>query len=131
MKKLILVLAFVACVGAVAAAQDYIYAFRFAYVDIPVPAPPCAVVDSVTTMVYDRSAWLVFTCVDGRVILRRYFNPNDNGIAPQPVYTVPAPGSAQPLVVEPPAISCTQYPGFVPTADHTGCVPPDHPLARR
>lgn len=61
-------------------AQDRIFAFRGAFVDIPIEAP-CVVV-STSMAVYDRNPWLVFTCNTGQVILRRYMNPNDNVIAP-------------------------------------------------
>jgi hypothetical protein len=63
--------------------------------------------------VYDTNAWIVYTCTDDRVVLRRYFNPNDNA---KPI----APAAALPV--------CPN--GFVNTKDGQGCVPPNHPLAR-
>ena len=132
---MIAVLGCVLIAASVLRAQDYIFAFRATgFVEIEIPSAPCPLLGSASMTVYDRSAWLVFTCIDQRVILRRYFNPNDNGIAPSPVYVVPQPGSvaqaSAPTPVELPTVmSCAQYPGFVPTKGGTGCVPPNHPDA--
>lgn len=107
------------------AAQDRIFPFRGAFQDTYV-SQPCApnggLKGAVAPMIYDRNAWLVYTCADDTVVLRRYLNPNDNVSTPTPVFVVPAPFD--------PAAVCRAYPGFVPTKDGTGCVPPDHPAAR-
>ena len=115
-------------------AGDYIYAFRNAPTfDIAVTSP-CTLNGSQTRnasglTVYDRNAWIVFTCEDGSTILRRYLNPNDNAISPVPVYTVPNPNvPEQPTTPATPAtVRCT-VPGMV-TSIYGGCVPPNHPSA--
>ena len=76
---------------------------------------------------YDKSLWLVFTCLDGSVVARRLH-----------VAVIVEPESVPPIVPtyrglpHPPVTSaCEQnYPGFVDSIQG-GCVPPDHPLARR
>lgn len=105
-------------------AQDAIFAFRGAYQDTVVSQPCGAngLKGSATMTVYDRNAWIVYTCNDDRVVLRRYFNPNDNAVTAIPVYTTPAPVTPQPT-------DCAAYPGFV-MGRRGGCVPPDHPDAR-
>lgn len=79
------------------AAQDAFFAFHGAFVDIPV-SQPCGfngLKGPASMTVYDKNAWLVYTCNDDRVILRRYFNANDNVIAPSsPVQAPPAPSEA-------------------------------------
>lgn len=79
-----------------AKAGDAIYAFKGAFVDIEITqtAQPCGangLKGSTSMTVYDSNAFVVFTCNDDRVILRRFLNPNDAGTAPVPVYTVPNP----------------------------------------
>lgn len=116
--------------GAGAAAQDRIFAFRGAFQDIQLGEHPCGangLKGSASITVYDRNATILYTCNDDRVIVRRYFNPNDNAITPVPVFTVPMPGAGAPR----PLADCSAYPGFVLTKDGTGCVPPDHPSALR
>lgn len=101
MKRIILALVLaLGCGAAGVAAQDYIFAFRAAgFAEITVP-PPCeanGLKGPASMTVYDKSAWLVYTCNDDRVVLRRYFNPNDNvGPAPIPVFTVPNPYDTTP-----------------------------------
>lgn len=94
------------------AAQDRIFAFRGAFQDVGVSHPCGAdgLKGAASMTVYDTNAWIVFTCADDRVVLRRYFNPNDNAR--------PTPALPQCPV------------GFVHTKDGHGCVPPNHPLAR-
>ena len=131
MKRLIVgVVLAVVVFAAGAVAQDRFYAFRTGHMDVPLPAGPCGfqgIRGPVTMTVYDRSAWVVYTCNDDRVILRRFMNPNDTAITPQPVYTVAKPGS-QPIdpLLHP---DCPAYPGMVPSR-FGGCVPPDHPDAK-
>jgi hypothetical protein len=96
-RKFVLVIAALALFHAGAHAQDAFFAFHGAFVDVPVSQPCGAngLKGSASMTVYDHSAWLVYTCNDDRVILRRYFNANDNVIAPSsPVQAPPAPTAA-------------------------------------
>jgi hypothetical protein len=122
-------LAIVVLVGAGAAAaraQDKFFTFATAaFVDIPVVSP-CGPVRAASMTVYDKNAWVVFTCTSGEVVLRRYLNPNDNAVAPTAVYTVADPTAAVPVDDR---HTCT-VPGMV-TGIYGGCVPLNHPNAPR
>jgi hypothetical protein len=77
-----LLLALVFTSGALA--QDYYYTtFQVPNRDFTLPEAPCVVQGSAQPLVYDRSAWVFYTCVDGRVIARRFFHPNDSTNAPE------------------------------------------------
>jgi len=79
MKRLVIAVALVAVFTTGALAQDYIFVnFLFGYKDYPLPNdPPCFSQHPVMPMVYDGSAWFVWTCSDGRVIPRRFFHAID------------------------------------------------------
>jgi hypothetical protein len=83
MKRMILgVVAALVVFAAGVGAQDAIFAFRGAFADTLVTNPCGAngLKGPASMTVYDRNAWIVYTCNDDRVALRRYFNPNDNAI---------------------------------------------------
>jgi hypothetical protein len=69
-------------------AQDRIFAFRGAFTDTVIgqPCGEAGLKGAASMTVYDTSAWIVYTCTDDRVVLRRYFNPNDNV---KPIPTAP------------------------------------------
>lgn len=62
---------------AAVAAQDYIFTNFTTHRDLAVPASPCITQGSAQPIVYDTSIWLFYTCLDGRVIARRFFHTND------------------------------------------------------
>jgi hypothetical protein len=104
-RRLIVVVALVLAAAAGAAAQDYYYTtFRFGHVDHVLPDAPCLTLGSVSPVVYDRSAWVFYTCADGRVIGRRFHHPNDNA---SPDYShVPAAKPSDPTATSTPAPAC-------------------------
>ena len=108
-------------------AQDMIYPFRFAHIDVPLSEAPCALMGPVSMTVYDRNPWIVYTCNTGQVILRRFLNPNDNAIEPMPVIIYPNAQPESPVPAAPATVRCT-VPGMV-TSIYGGCVPKDHPSA--
>lgn len=74
----LVVVVLVALVSVAAQAQDYYYTnFRFANKDFPLPDAPCFSVHPTMPMVFDGSAWMVYTCADGRTIARRFLHPVD------------------------------------------------------
>ena len=85
-------------------AQDYIYDFRGANIDVALKSPCETSYGGTLTKtasgphVYDGSAWITFVCENGMVYTRRYLNPNDNAKAPIAVYTVTIPGTVQATV---------------------------------
>lgn len=107
-----LVAGIVATFAAGLGAQDAYYAFRFAYIDTVIEAPqPCGsrgLMGPVSMTVYDRNAWLVYTCADNRVVLRRYKNPNDNAVDTPIDRTVPPPTTAP----EPVLLTIPQMQGY-------------------
>ncbi|HMF60606.1 MAG TPA: hypothetical protein VK595_09545 [Vicinamibacterales bacterium] len=107
-----------------ASAQDQIFAFRGAHIDVPIETPCIAVSASMT--VYDSNPWILFTCNTGQVILRRFLNPNDHAIAPVAVYTVENPNRPIPRDPRDTTIEACHVPGMV-TGIYGGCVPLDHP----
>lgn len=118
----------VVLLAGIAHAQDYIFTtFSWGHVDHALPPAPagCEVQGAVQPMVFDHSAWMVYTCASGQVVARRFHHPVDRLREPVPVYDVnglpPAPPTPQP-------IGCPA--GFV-AAVYGGCVPPDHPSATR
>ena len=118
-------------VGTVAA-QDYFFPLFGAYVDHVVPSdPPCGPVPirQIAPTVYEDTILLWYLCEDNRVVARRFFRTGGSSEAPKPVYLVPGPESAPPpSVLNPEPLNCPV--GTIP-AVAGGCVPPDHPLARR
>lgn len=122
MKRTLLALVFaLGCGAAGVAAQDYIFAFRaagFAEITIKPPCESSGLKGPASMTVYDTSAWLVFTCNDDRVVLRRYFNPNDNTIAPVAVYTVPNPNGIPATPTAAPVLSVLIS---CPTNPHPAC----------
>jgi hypothetical protein len=79
-----------------AVAQDYYHThFQVANQDYPLPPGPCLVQGSVQPVVYDRSIWMVYTCVGGQVIARRFFHPTD-AVNPDTTH-LPAPRPADPV----------------------------------
>ena len=125
-----------------AAAQDYFFPLFGAYVDHVVPGDsPCGAtpVRTITPSTVEETVMLWYLCEDNRVIARRFFRSGGSSEVPKPVYLVNppdptfSPGST-PAPTSTPSSSppiCSAYPGFVVTTNGDGCVPPDHPLARR
>jgi hypothetical protein len=125
-----------------AAAQDYFFPLFGAYVDHVVPGySPCGAtpVRTITPSTYEETVMLWYLCEDNRVIARRFFRSGGTSEVPKPVYLVNPPdttfsSSPTPAPTQAPSASpatCSAYPGFVATINGDGCVPPDHPLARR
>ena len=77
---------------------------------------------------FDKAFWLVFTCQDGSVVARRLLV---NAVVFEPV-NVPSVVPTYTGLPNPPGVnSCEEkYPGFVEGVQG-GCVPPDHPLAKK
>ena len=113
-----------------ALAQDYIFTNFAASRDIPVPPSPCILKDSAQPVVYDTSIWLFYTCLDGRVIARRFYHQNDQAALarPQPVIIV-QPAAAPQVSTSTTAVAAGCPVGFV-SGIQGGCVPPDHPMAK-
>ena len=92
---------------------------------------PCGYVGTVGSaqaVTFDRTLWLVFTCQDGRVVARRL---HVNAIVVEPVSVPPIVPTYRGLPNPPGSNSCEHnYPGFVEGVQG-GCVPPDHPLAKK
>src|SRR3546814_4086518 len=65
--------------------------FNFANRDLPVPPSPCQLMGPAQPLVYDTSAWLIYTCTDNTVIARRFFHPIDNVRPPVTPSTVAVP----------------------------------------
>lgn len=88
-------------------AQDYFYtSFAFASADFVLPPAPCFSQQPTMPMVYDGSAWMVYTCQDGRTIVRRFFHPVDS------THMGGEGGIVPPAVPAGPAVSCgTTKPG--------------------
>jgi hypothetical protein len=75
--RLTLVVALLVATTAVAA-QDYIFTtFQFAHKDYTLPPAPCFSAHPTMPLVYDGSAWMVYTCADGQTIVRRFYHPVD------------------------------------------------------
>lgn len=116
-----------------ALAQDYFTPLFAAFADYAVPAEsPCAGVGvkQIAPYEYDKSLTLFYLCGDDRVVARRFFRPNDQSVAPTPVYIVQSP---DPVPVAPPPPSngtLSSCPGGFVEGVTGGCVPPDHPLAK-
>lgn len=108
-------------------AQDYFYTtFQFGNIDYQLPPGPCQShggVKNSNTFVYDKSAWIYYSCVDGTEFQRRFFHPIDNiqttEVVPPPVVSSPAP-----------IIQSTCPTGFYP-AIQGGCVDWNHPNRAR
>jgi hypothetical protein len=73
---------------------------------------PCALMGPAMPLLLDGEPHLVYTCVDGQVIVRGFLR--DQRVPPPVTFT--------------PSSSCAHIPGFVP-ARLGGCVPPNHPDA--
>jgi hypothetical protein len=123
MTRRIVVCGMLACVIATGAfAQDYFSPFT-PYKDHVLAqddaSNPCGTgaygIASAAPTVYEGTLVVVVACKDNRLVLRRYFRPNDTW--PQPPELPPA--------------SCE---GFAPVIGwrcvNGGWLPPDHPLAR-
>jgi hypothetical protein len=93
-------------------AQDYYYTtFQVANRDFTLPDAPCVVQGSAQPLVYDHSAWVFYTCTDGRVIARRFFHPNDR--ANEPASPLPsAPASPTPTATSTASCDATKMVGF-------------------
>ena len=120
------------------AAQDYFFPLFGAYVDHVVPGDsPCGAtpVRTITPSTYEETIMLWYLCEDNRVIARRFFRSGSAGQVPQPVYLVNPPDASYSTAPAPaPAPAPSAYtcpPGFVPANTNDGCVPPDHPLAKK
>ena len=122
------------------AAQDYFFPLFGAYVDHVVPGDsPCGAtpVRTITPSTYEETIMLWYLCEDNRVIARRFFRSGSAGEVPKPVYLVnppdasysSAPAPAPTAAPAPSAYTCP--PGFVAANTGDGCVPPDHPLAKK
>jgi hypothetical protein len=78
---------------------------------------------------FDNALWLVFTCADGNVVARRL---HISSVSFDPAYTPPINPTYTGLPNPPGSNSCAEkYPGFVESTTAGGCVPPDHPSAKR
>jgi hypothetical protein len=92
---------------------------------------PCGYVGtqgSAQPVTFDRTLWLVFTCQDGGVVARRL---HVNAVVPLPVNLPPLLPTYRGLPNPPVSNPCAQqYPGFVEGVQG-GCVPSDHPLAKK
>lgn len=112
-----------------ALAQDRIFSWQV-HRDSLLPEHPCGangIQGSVQPFFYDRQAMLFYTCNDGRVYRREFFNTNDQVVAPIPVFTVPDPSTPS---SDGEVDRCARMsPGFVP-GRAGGCVPGGSPLAR-
>jgi hypothetical protein len=112
-----------AAFAAGAVAQDRIFGWTL-YHDTVLPEHTCGaagLAGPAQPFYYDHQARLFYTCTDGRVIMRTFFNPQDNVTDTYNVKIVgETPGR--------PTIYCPS--GFVETQDGKGCVPPSHPLAK-
>ena len=125
------------------AAQDYFFPLFGAYVDHVVPGDsPCGAtpIRTITPSTYEDTVMLWYLCEDNRVIARRFFRSGGSSEVPKPVYLVNPPDTTfssgstpAPTATPAPAApaNCSAYPGFVATVNGDGCVPPDHPLARK
>lgn len=85
------------------------------YRDRGLAAHPCGglgLKGAASLAVIDGAAHVLYTCANDSVIVREF------------AVQVQAPAPPAPM-------DCSHIPGFVSTQDGTGCVPPDHPLARR
>jgi hypothetical protein len=128
MKRLFLAVAaclLVVCAGGLAA-QTFVFDIFAAYTDRRLPALdracPGGFVSSSAPIVYDKTLIVFFTCGDGSVTARRYFNVHDlgkEGQVPIPVFVVPNPNP------NPPAGTCsTVQPGPDWTCRDGGWLPP-------
>ena len=116
----------IVAVGVTLGAVSYVNTFWNGHIDYPLPPSPCQMgverTAGMTVVEREGETWVYYTChsLDG-VSSRewaRVYHHGRAGATPTP---------APPTV--PPAVSCSHIPGFVPTSDGSGCVPPDHPLA--
>lgn len=112
MKKLLIIAAFVALAFGVTHASTYLNIFGGEYFDIELPPQPCGLagVRTAVPFLQNGDVFILYTCSNSRIIARQF----PHVIVPQPA----------------PTVSCAHIPGFVPTKDGNGCVPPGHPLAR-
>ena len=92
---------------------------------------PCGYVGmsgSAQPVTFDKTLWLVFTCQDGSVVARRLH------VSARSFETVDVPPVVPTYrgLPNPPASNPCQerFPGFVEGV-HGGCVPPDHPFAKK
>lgn len=93
MKRLLGVVVAIALFAAGAVAQDRIYGWQL-YKDRGLPTHPCGangLAGPAQPFLYDHQAHVLYTCQDGRVQLRTFFNPQDNVRETQKVYVVPTP----------------------------------------
>jgi hypothetical protein len=88
------------------------------YVGMKGPAQP---------VTFDNTLWLVFTCQDESVVARRL---HVSTVVFDPVPAPPIVPTYRGLPNPPSSNPCAAYPGFV-EAVQGGCVPPDHPLAKK
>lgn len=118
-----------------AAAQDYFSPLFGAYVDHVVPGDsPCGAtpIKTITPSTYEETVMLWYLCDDNRVIARRFFRSGGGSEVPKPVYLVNPPALPTVEATAPGLVAAYNCPlGFVPANTGDGCVPPDHPLARR
>lgn len=98
-------------------AQDYFTPLFSAYVDHRVNEVPPCVHSTASAVVYEQTLMVMYACVDGHPIFRRYFRANPHIAILPPEISVESPVDACPL-------------GFV-AGQLGGCVPPDHPAARK
>ena len=91
---------------------------------------PCGYVGmtgSAQPVTFDKALWLVFTCQDGSVVARRL---HVNAVVFEPVNVPPVVPTYKGLSNPPGGNVCEKFPGFV-EGIQGGCVPPDHPLAKK
>jgi hypothetical protein len=107
-----------------AVAQDRIFGWQL-HQDRNLPDHPCGangLLGSAQPFFYDHQALVFYTCNDNRVIVRTFYNPQDNVREAQPVYVIQGPSAPAPTVYCPT--------GLVPSKGG-GCVPANHPDAAK
>lgn len=89
------------------------------------PCGPYGLKGPAQPVTFDKTLWLVFTCQDDTVVARRL---HVTAMAPVTMPAITPTYQGLPKTDTTP--SCAAYPGFVESI-YGGCVPPDHPHARR
>jgi len=109
--RFVLAVALVAALATAASAQSWDYFARFTIVATP-PYRPCGLsglMGSAQPVVWNGDMWLFYTCGDGQVVAQHFTQ----------------------AIVAPPAPPLSPCPGAFVAGLYGGCVPKDHPLARR
>jgi len=117
-KRITIGLALAAALATAVSAQGWDYFSR--YVIVATPAyRPCGITGLLGTaqpVVWNNDMWLFYTCGDGQVVAQHFtWSPT-----PPPV-----------PVLQPPSPVASPCPGAFVAGQYGGCVPADHPLAKR